>query len=401
MRKFHHFCTWIFAKLWNSLRRRVVVVICAVGIVICLIKWRLICSNIQAQLQVQYICSSYALGQFVGSLCRELCHPDVSTSLTCYNLYMERDAVFSGVWMNNSVVFKSLKTSKRSALPGFKDSKHNAFSSEENFSKVIKDTIKYKFNVSINDIDARRMSYIQNNQVGGLRQVEMENVWLLLQDNEYLALALYEKFNLFPKLYGTCGSYYAVQKLSPISEFWHLTSLYDSQEEWKRRVKISLIILDYLLQLEVGLPEPLLLCDVKISHFGVTNDLAKVMYLDLDSVHPKSVANRIIADNSTCKQHSDCDYRDCRSYCNLVSHKCEYGVANNNLQLVCEKIFLGWVLSGKLMVSGLLIGPHTPAELVELLEKCSNPNNEAGLSRSPASKDIRRKLQLLLIHLTL
>lgn len=313
---------------------------------------------------------------------------------------MEKGAVFSGIWMNNTVVFKTLKKSKRNSFPLLEVSIPVDLSETE-FTNLIKNTIKFKFNISINDVDAKRMSYIQYNQNGGTRYIEMKNVWHLLWDNEYIALTLFEKFNLFPKLYGTCGSLYAVQKLKTIPRFWHLMTLYDSQEEWERRVKISVMILEYLLQLEMNFPEPLLLCDVKMSHFGITDDLRKVMYLDLDSVHPISVVNRITADGSPCEQHSDCDYQDCRSYCNLATKKCQFGVANNNLQIVCEKIFLGWVLSGRLMVPGLLVGPHTPIILLEILEKCANPTDEAALPRSPATKDIRKRLYTLLIHLTI
>ncbi|KAJ0178211.1 hypothetical protein K1T71_006034 [Dendrolimus kikuchii] len=401
MKRLQHFCTWVFAKLWNFLKRKVFLILCIVGIIIIISRWRLICINMESQLKVQYICSSFAEGQSVGSLCHGLCQPQVSSSLSCFNLYMERNAVFSGVWMNNTVVFKTLKKSKINNFPLLEESMPVEYSSENEFSKLIKNTIKFKFNISINDVDAKRMSYIQYNQNGGSRHVEMENVWLLLQDNEYIALSLYEKFNLFPKLYGTCGSLYAVQKLNPISRFWNFMTLYDSPEEWEKRVKISVLILDYLLQLEANFPEPLMLCDVKMSHFGVTDDLKKVMYLDLDSVHPLSVANRITADGSSCKQHSDCDYQDCRSFCNLATKKCQFGVANNNLQIVCEKIFLGWVMSGRVIVPGLLVGPRTPMVLLEVLEKCANPTGEAGLSRSPTTKDIRKSLYTFLVHLTM
>ncbi|XP_059054131.1 divergent protein kinase domain 1C [Achroia grisella] len=400
--RIQHLCMWTFAHVFKSVKRRVFSFICIICVFIIIIKWRITCTNVHPRLHLQHICSNYAKGVSVGNLCQSLCHTDGVPSLSCHSFYMEKEAVFSGTWMNKSVVFKALKKSPDTKeLMQLSTVNQKNYPSEEEFSKLIQKNIKNKFNISINDVDAWRMSYIPN-QVGGIeRNVEMDNVWLLLQDNEYLALLLYEKYVIFPKLLGSCGSMYAVQKLDSISGYWHLMTLYDSQEEWEKRIKLSLMILDYLLSLEKKLPEPLHICDVKMNHFGVTSDTKKIMYLDLDSVHPRTIVDKMTGDGSECKQHSDCDFLDCRSFCNLITYKCEYGVVNNNLQIVCERIFLGWVMSGRVMVPGLLLGPRTPRVLIELLELCANPAGESGMSRAPATKEIRKRLYNLLINLKL
>ncbi|XP_031768745.2 divergent protein kinase domain 1C [Galleria mellonella] len=395
-------CIWTFAHIFKSVKRRVFLLLCFICVFIIIIKWRLTCTNVHPRLHIQHICTNYAKGASVGNLCQSLCHPDGVPSLSCHSFYMEKEAVFSGTWMNKSVVFKSLKkSSDTKELKQLNSLNEKKYPTEEEFSKMIQSNIRNKFNISVNDVDAWRMSYIPN-QLGGIeRNIEMENVWSFLQDNEYLALLLYEKYAIFPKLLGSCGSLYAVQKLNSISGYWHLMTLYDSQEEWEKRIKLSLMILDYLFLLEKKLPEPLHICDVKMNHFGVTSDSKKIMYLDLDSVHPRTIVDKITGDGSQCKQHSDCDFLDCRSFCNLITFKCEYGVVNNNLQIVCERIFLGWVMSGRVMVPGLLLGPRTPRVLIELLELCANPTSELGISRAPASKEIRKRLYNLLINLKL
>lgn len=329
----------------------------------------------------------------MGNLCQDLCGPSGISSVSCHSFYMEKDAIFSGNWKNRSLVFKTVRDTP--------NSQWESNISEKEFVNIVKNNIKIKFNISVDIVDAKRMSYIQHNQKGLSRYIELQNAWSLLQNNEYLALSLYEKYGIFPKLMGSCGPMYAVQKLESISGYWHLMTLYDSQEEWERRIKISLMILDFLLLLEERLPEPLHFCDVKMNNFGVTSDLKKVMYLDLDSVHPHSVVNKITADGSDCKKHSDCDYLDCRSFCNLITYKCQHGVVNNNLQIVCERIFLGWVLSGRMMVPGLLLGPRTPRVLTELLELCANPLNDVGTPRATANKEIRKRLYSLLSHMIL
>ncbi|RVE44260.1 hypothetical protein evm_011103 [Chilo suppressalis] len=342
-------------------------------------------------MHMQEICSNYKYGKSIGNLCADLCGPDGISSISCHTFYKEKDQVFSGIWRNYSLIFKSSKQVTHL--------KESLLQSEDKFTLLIRNNVKLRFNISIDTVDAKRMSLIQYNQKGLSRYIEKENAWSLLQSNEYLALTLYEKYDIFPKLFGSCGTIYAVQKLNTVTGFWLSMTFSDSRDDWQRRVRISLMILDYLLLLEERLPEPLHLCDIRLNNFGVTDDFKKVMYLDLDSVHPASVANSFTGNGAKCMKHSDCDHFDCRSFCNLITFKCQFGVVNNNLQMVCERIFLGWVLSGKMMVPGLLLGPRTPRVLTELLEICANPVSESGTPRAPAKKDIRNRLYDLLTHL--
>lgn len=311
---------------------------------------------------------------------------------------MGKEAVFSGVWENTSIVFKSPKKTpgQETKFIQWLDQPLQNTPTEDDFTDMIKTNIKLKFNITIKNIDAWKLSHYQFKNY-----IEMANIWSLLQDNEYLALTLYEKYDIFPKLMGTCGSMFAVQQLKSISRYWHLITLYDSREQWRSRVKIAVKILDFLNVLQKGPAEPLCICDVKISHFGITDDFKKVKYVDLDYVHPLSIANKLTGDGSPCKEHGDCDFFDCRSFCNLVTKKCQYGVANNNVQIVCEKIFLGWLVPGRVIVPGLLLGPHTPHELVEVLESCANPAGESGTPRAPTSTETLKRLMDFLTVLSL
>ncbi|KAI5637086.1 protein-kinase domain of FAM69 domain-containing protein [Phthorimaea operculella] len=383
-------------------KKRLILFLCCAFALIFLLRWKFVCTNVQPLIHVQKLCSSYKKGQSVGNLCADVCHPISPSTVSCHNFYQEKAAIFTGIVGNTSVVFKMAKmTPETNQLYWLDGAKRKIYPSQDEFSDMVQGVVKQKFNIAVNDMDASRLSYIPYN-VGKMlnRYTEMENVWALIQDNEYLALILYEKFGIFPDLIGTCGSMYAVRQLATISGYWHLMTLYDSEEEWLKRVKLSIMILDFLSRLETGLPEPLLICNVKMSNFGVTSDLKTILYLDLESVHPISIANRITGDGSRCKKHSDCDYLNCRSFCNLISKRCEHGVANNNLQMVCERIFLGWVMSGRMMVPGLLMGPRTPHVLVELLELCANPATESGTPRASATKEVRKRLYDLLLHLT-
>ncbi|KAL4711982.1 hypothetical protein ACJJTC_003649 [Scirpophaga incertulas] len=389
MLSFCELTKWLLIISCKSLKRRFLVLLFVSCAFILSIKWKYMCLNTQPKHYLQKICSSFENGKSVGNLCEDLCMHDEISSLSCQS-YLKKDAVFSAIWKNKSVVLKTVKKS----IYHFEND-----ISENTLALLIKSNVRLKFNISIDILDAKRLSYTQYNQKGYKRVVEKQNVWSLLQNNEYLALSLYDKYNIFPKLFGSCGRMFAVENLKSISGYWHLMTLYDSRAEWERRVKISLMILDYLKLLEERLPEPLHLCYVTMNNFGVSNDFKKVMFLNLDYVHPLSVVSTMTANGAKCKKHSDCDFVDCRSLCNFITFRCQYGVVNNNLQIVCEKIFLGWMLSGKAMVPGLLLGPRTPRVLTEILENCANPASETETPRAQTEKEIRKRLYDLLSHL--
>ena len=93
-----------------------------------------------------------------------------------------------------------------------------------------------------------------------------------------------------------------------------------------------------------------------------------------DTLFPKSVIDRNTADQSTCERHQDCDFFDCHSLCNKVIQRCDTPVVNNNLQVICKKIFIE---------SGLLASKHLPKEKRILLEECANPYRANGRQAAP------------------
>jgi len=161
----------------------------------------------------------------------------------------------------------------------------------------------------------------------------MENLWPLLQENEYLMTILYEDRDVFPQLIGTCGTFFAVEYVRPIETPTTVLALSDSKPEWAKRLKLAVMILDLLDELETGFPEPLHLCDVKINHFGLPLGGQRLKFLDLDAVFPRSVINRVVGDGRGCEKDEDCDYLDCRSVCSK-NKRCESPVLNNNLQVI-------------------------------------------------------------------
>ena len=98
-------------------------------------------------------------------------------------------------------------------------------------------------------------------------------------------------------------------------------------------------MLDLVEELDTMFSSPLHLCDVKAEHFGLS-DNGRVKYLDLDSVQLRPLADRTVGDSTDCREHSDCDFFDCRGRCDLLTHKCAGGVVNNNLQVLTISIII-------------------------------------------------------------
>lgn len=66
-------------------------------------------------------------------------------------------------------------------------------------------------------------------------------------------------------------------------------------------------------------------------------------------------------------------------------------------QIVCEKIFLGWTLSGTIIIPGLLMSEHTTSTLAVLLRQCANPDGDTThLPRAAASDSLKIRLHNML-----
>ena len=224
-----------------------------------------------------------------------------------------------------------------------------------------------------------------------LLKLSLETLWNLLQDPEYVFLALFEHFDIFPELFGTCGGLYIVEALKPLD----LPGLLEktSFDSWADRARVALSILDLLEELDTMFEHPVHLCDVKPEHFGVS-DNGRIKYNDIDNVYLKPVLDKSIGDGSECVKHSDCSFFDCQGQCDLIKHKCVGGVVNNNLQTVCDKIFLGKSFGIKsLGGTGLLTSRHGEGVLQPLLESCANPSNAVDGTRIRADKTLNTDLR--------
>ena len=120
----------------------------------------------------------------------------------------------------------------------------------------------------------------------------MSTMWSLVQDEEYVFARVAEKVDLFPAIYGTCGGLYVVEELESLIDAPGTFEKEGSFESFSKRATVAMAILDLLEELESVFDEPIHLCDIKPSHFGIS-DRGRVKFLDLDSIFLKSVLGKI------------------------------------------------------------------------------------------------------------
>ncbi|XP_034942750.1 divergent protein kinase domain 1C [Chelonus insularis] len=375
-------------------------------IVYLLYHWGIVCTNLEARHHVSTVCKNFRNRKAMGVLCEPLCSEQSIHSLACENLHSGKEAVFSASWETTKLVFKtSRKLSDKElyeALYWVDTYGNKHYPSENEFEKMISDLVYNRLNITISQRHLEKLSHLRlghQETDEERREFEMENIWRLLQENEYLMSIIYEDRELFPRLIGTCGSFYAVEYVQPLKIPSNSLTELDTIREWAIRLKLAIMIMDFVDELQNNFPESLYLCDVKINHFGIPYGDQRLKFLDLDAVFPKSIVGRFTGDGKTCIKHEDCDYFDCRSVCS-TNKRCESPVVNDNLQIICEKIFLGWTLSGTIMIPGLLMSRTTTGSLAILLRQCANPHGDVGYRpRAPVPLAVKTKLYNMLTEM--
>ncbi|XP_046396643.1 divergent protein kinase domain 1C isoform X2 [Ischnura elegans] len=324
-------------------------VFCALAIlvssIVLLLHWGILCTNIQAWHHVSYLCELYRQGKAIGSLCSAMCVDKQFQTLTCHPFHAGKDAVFSASWMIQGTpraVFKAARLpldgendylSENKVYTIDKDG-NRKYPSEKEFEAMVADLVSKKLNISVTQEKLRKLGYLGPSALEGLpgtpiekRKREMEAAWYLLQGHEYLVSILFEEREIFPKVMGTCGPYFASEWVDPL--VWE-----ESKEEWINRVHAAVLVLELIEALENAVPA-FQLCDVRPGDFGITNDGSKAKVLDSDLALPIAVADKLTGDGKPCTKDEDCHYFDCKSRC--LKGFCSEPVLNSNLQA-----FQGW-----------------------------------------------------------
>lgn len=310
-------------------------------------------------------------------LCRELCAEDVAARITCHTLHLNKPAVFTLSSHGNKRVVKSAIDAAEREVPvdGLQNDPDDMYwnqrigqeniPSKEDFLTQVTTYVNNFVGSDVGwEVISNLVNYSRLYSTETESPVKHKNFGQFIQDHEFLTAVVFEKLHLFPKIAGICGTYYAMQYFEPLTR----NPMQPFSLSWRSRLWKALDILKYIGQLETAGREPLHLCDVKHDHFG-WDEGGSLAFLDLDCVLYESSLLKMMENTPYCSNHEDCSYFDCKGRCHHRTNRCEVERSNTNLQVICDKIFLGNTDS-LLSLYGLLVSDETTEDLEEALQLC-------------------------------
>lgn len=161
-------------------------------------------------------------------------------------------------------------------------------------------------------------------------KLAVDNIWSLVQQTEYLISRDLYNYSFIPKIYGTCGPAYFVENTPSLQKyeynFFSKVSL-----GWNSRASIAIKLIELMEVLHNMKPE-YHLCDIKADNFGLREN-GDITLIDTDcSMFDQGLMDQFKFSN--CTKHDDCDFFDCRSFCDTHLNKCMIKRTNNNMQVM-------------------------------------------------------------------
>lgn len=266
-----------------------------------------------------------------GNLCGPLCETlDIRYS-SCTNQGGEKD-VFYMSWNNittTSLVMKRTRFSDILSNDIYSSGKERdlekrllmKIESHVNGHLHIKKSFK-----TVHDVLRLFWTMEKNVPIGSKKSDVFRNLHGLALQKEFVLSILYHNDDIFPKLHGSCGSFYFVERVP--------FTLHDVGITWSARDAVALKLLDLTHQLNYSFYGKLHVCDIKEDNFGVSyhNNSVKVHILDADSV---VLNDNLVIEMETrhCVNDAGCTEGNCRGVCNTKIGRCQRQLINTNLQV--------------------------------------------------------------------
>lgn len=155
--------------------------------------------------------------------------------------------------------------------------------------------------------------------------------WSVVRQKEYRISKVFSDWDVFPNIYGSCGSMYLVENAPDLKTLNKMFPVIDADyQDWRSRAKTAIAILNLVMQMDT-MEHPLHLCDIKSPHFGITPN-NNVRFIDADTVLANQALTRTLG-SLNCTLHKDCALFDCEGWCQQDTGKCSPIRTNNNLQV--------------------------------------------------------------------
>ena len=291
-------------------------------------------------------CTDYKHERVAGNLCPHLCQMHTVWFHSCMN-YRGGKNVFKMKWMDEMIILKS----KKPRIDDYDLPLYTSLLSD--FTGMVAQSVSMNLPVAQKALtDAQIFSimwmddvekYATRRTVGGEEEVlwqssAMNSLWSLVQQDEYMILKFFQHFPHMPRIFGTCGHFYALEYMPPgpmlSAGILEMTRIFG--HSWSDRAKLALKLLETIHAFDNDLTEVLHMCDMKGENFGISK-AGKVVAIDVDMA---VFDTKLVSDLSypNCSIHDDCSFFDCQGWCDIPNQKCSGIRVNNNLQ-VCGSTF--------------------------------------------------------------
>ncbi|XP_054164839.1 divergent protein kinase domain 1A-like [Oppia nitens] len=345
-------------------RKKCVIIVTIISIVILIyfitnfsqILSNLKCNQLKSK-ALNEICIEFMRNQFTGHLCHELCQSKTLQLIECPNIdgHNGKDYVFVGHRYDqqsgqlvDKIVLKA-RTLTTFELIGSTSWIKSFANNRQLIIKAINDIMTARFGrlpkqQVISDTNDNQINYFYVNQLidglidgkgDQLNETILTNIWLLIQDNEYVLSKIYP--NIFPTVVGTCGHFYGVKYADRVIDISYFTPHYWPlvSQTFEKRIEIGIKIMTFLRDFILIDPK-LELCDIKFEHLALMS--GRLYLIDSDMIYTKKAVIESIEWISHCSEDSDCDFIDCKGVC-IKDNKCVIEVTDDDLSRVCRNIF--------------------------------------------------------------
>lgn len=143
----------------------------------------------------------------------------------------------------------------------------NHYPTDDEFTRMIQRAAFFRYNMSL---PVEKIQAMTRFSTGANRAAQIDDMWQLVQHNDYLMGTVFAAQEIFPEVFGTCGPLFAIEHLNPLIREMGRGMM--SLSDWKSRIKAAVLILDYLKELDANAQDPIKLCNVKFNNFGISGN---------------------------------------------------------------------------------------------------------------------------------
>ncbi|CAF3265025.1 unnamed protein product [Rotaria socialis] len=294
-----------------------------------------------------FVCKAYSDGLIGGQLCPDLCTTKSILLENCLGEHKQlRSRLFDDI-EGNQVIRCYLKYPLSKPSPSRDLKEYFNYPEDEStldrfyisLEKHIQKTIKLDNpHFLIQDL----LKFADFNKDDKISLSEARSLWSLIQIDEFVYTILLSDKAYAPKIRGTCGHIFALDKvINQNLPFDEKQELYSSSERpnWYQRVRLAVGIIEFFSDTwhYQDTDQHLYLCQPLIKSFGYDKDYeSKILKLN-HLISSRSILYRL---PNRCHDNRDCLYDSyCNAWCNTSINSCQMKEFNeNSLNELCSLI---------------------------------------------------------------